>query len=32
VIFSIFVDDHTPVTSADRAAMDKIVAAISANE
>ncbi|HEY4357933.1 MAG TPA: D-alanyl-D-alanine carboxypeptidase/D-alanyl-D-alanine-endopeptidase [Acidobacteriaceae bacterium] len=32
VIFSIIVDNHTPVTSDDRAAMDKIVAAIAASE
>jgi D-alanyl-D-alanine carboxypeptidase/D-alanyl-D-alanine-endopeptidase (penicillin-binding protein 4) len=32
VIFSIFVDNHTPATSADRAAMDKIVTAIAATE
>lgn len=32
VIFSIFVDNHTPVTAADRVAMDKIVAAIAAAE
>jgi D-alanyl-D-alanine carboxypeptidase/D-alanyl-D-alanine-endopeptidase (penicillin-binding protein 4) len=32
VIFSIFADDHFPGSSADRAAMDKIVAAIAANE
>ena len=32
VIFSILVDDHSPRTSADRAAMDKIVAAIAAEE
>jgi D-alanyl-D-alanine carboxypeptidase/D-alanyl-D-alanine-endopeptidase (penicillin-binding protein 4) len=32
VIFSILVDDHTPGSSADRAVMDKIVAAIAANE
>jgi D-alanyl-D-alanine carboxypeptidase/D-alanyl-D-alanine-endopeptidase (penicillin-binding protein 4) len=31
LIFSIYVDTHTPVTSADRAAMDKIVTAIAAN-
>lgn len=31
VIFSIFVDDHSPSGSADRVAMDKIVAAIAAN-
>jgi D-alanyl-D-alanine carboxypeptidase/D-alanyl-D-alanine-endopeptidase (penicillin-binding protein 4) len=30
IIFSIFVDDHTPATSADRVAMDKIVTAIAA--
>jgi serine-type D-Ala-D-Ala carboxypeptidase/endopeptidase (penicillin-binding protein 4) len=30
VIFSIFVDEHTPVGSADRVTMDKIVAAIAA--
>jgi D-alanyl-D-alanine carboxypeptidase/D-alanyl-D-alanine-endopeptidase (penicillin-binding protein 4) len=30
VIFSIFVDDHMPVASGDRAVMDEIVAAISA--
>ena len=32
VIFSILVDNHTPGTSADRAVMDKIVAAIAATE
>ncbi len=32
VIFSIFVDNHTPATSADRAIMDKIVTAIAAAE
>ncbi len=32
IIFSIFVDDHTPATSADRVAMDKIIAAIAAAE
>jgi D-alanyl-D-alanine carboxypeptidase/D-alanyl-D-alanine-endopeptidase (penicillin-binding protein 4) len=32
VIFSIFVDDHAPNGSADRVVMDKIVAAIAANE
>ncbi len=32
VIFSIFVDDHAPNASNDRAVMDKIVAAIAANE
>ena len=32
LIFSIFVDDHTPGTSADRVAMDKIVEAIAAND
>lgn len=32
VIFSVFVDNHMPGVSADRAAMDKIVAAIAANE
>ncbi|HEY1745116.1 MAG TPA: D-alanyl-D-alanine carboxypeptidase/D-alanyl-D-alanine-endopeptidase [Granulicella sp.] len=32
VIFSILVDDHSPRTSADRAAMDKIVAAIAVEE
>jgi serine-type D-Ala-D-Ala carboxypeptidase/endopeptidase (penicillin-binding protein 4) len=32
IIFSIFVDDHTPASSADRATMDKIVAAIAAAE
>jgi len=32
VIFSIFVDDHTPATTADRATMDKIVTAIAAAE
>jgi serine-type D-Ala-D-Ala carboxypeptidase/endopeptidase (penicillin-binding protein 4) len=32
VIFSILVDDHTPVTSADRVTMDKIVTAIAAAE
>jgi D-alanyl-D-alanine carboxypeptidase/D-alanyl-D-alanine-endopeptidase (penicillin-binding protein 4) len=31
VIFSILVDDHTPGSSADRAVMDKIVAAIAAD-
>jgi serine-type D-Ala-D-Ala carboxypeptidase/endopeptidase (penicillin-binding protein 4) len=31
VIFSIFVDDHAPSGSADREVMDKIVAAIAAN-
>jgi D-alanyl-D-alanine carboxypeptidase/D-alanyl-D-alanine-endopeptidase (penicillin-binding protein 4) len=31
VIFSILVDDHTPGSSADRTVMDKIVAAIAAN-
>jgi len=30
LIFSIFVDTHTPVTSADRVVMDKIVTAIAA--
>ena len=30
VIFSIVVDDHSPQSSADRVAMDKIVAAIAA--
>ena len=30
VIFSIFVDDHAPNGSTDRAVMDKIVAAIAA--
>jgi len=32
VIFSVMVDDHTPATSADRATMDKIVAAIAATQ
>jgi D-alanyl-D-alanine carboxypeptidase/D-alanyl-D-alanine-endopeptidase (penicillin-binding protein 4) len=32
IIFSIFVDDHTPASSTDRATMDKIVAAIAAAE
>jgi D-alanyl-D-alanine carboxypeptidase/D-alanyl-D-alanine-endopeptidase (penicillin-binding protein 4) len=32
IIFSIFVDDHTPATSADRVAMDKVVTAIAAAE
>jgi D-alanyl-D-alanine carboxypeptidase/D-alanyl-D-alanine-endopeptidase (penicillin-binding protein 4) len=32
VIFSVFVDDHTPATSADRITMDKIVTAIAAAE
>jgi serine-type D-Ala-D-Ala carboxypeptidase/endopeptidase (penicillin-binding protein 4) len=32
VIISIFVDDHAPNGSNDRAVMDKIVAAIAANE
>jgi D-alanyl-D-alanine carboxypeptidase/D-alanyl-D-alanine-endopeptidase (penicillin-binding protein 4) len=32
VVFSIMVNDHTPRTSADRTAMDKIVAAIAAAE
>jgi D-alanyl-D-alanine carboxypeptidase/D-alanyl-D-alanine-endopeptidase (penicillin-binding protein 4) len=32
VIFSIVVDDHSPRSSADRVAMDKIVAAIAAAE
>jgi serine-type D-Ala-D-Ala carboxypeptidase/endopeptidase (penicillin-binding protein 4) len=32
VIFSVLVDDHTPVTSADRVTMDKIVTAIAAAE
>ena len=32
LIFSIFVDDHTPGSSADRVAMDKIVEAIAAND
>jgi D-alanyl-D-alanine carboxypeptidase/D-alanyl-D-alanine-endopeptidase (penicillin-binding protein 4) len=32
VIFSIFVDDHTPATTADRVTMDKIVTAIAAAE
>lgn len=32
VIFSIVVDDHSPQSSADRVAMDKIVAAIAAAE
>lgn len=31
VIFSIFVDEHTPATSADRVTMDKIVTAIAAD-
>jgi D-alanyl-D-alanine carboxypeptidase/D-alanyl-D-alanine-endopeptidase (penicillin-binding protein 4) len=31
IIFSVFVDDHTPVSTADRITMDKIVAAIAAN-
>jgi D-alanyl-D-alanine carboxypeptidase/D-alanyl-D-alanine-endopeptidase (penicillin-binding protein 4) len=31
VIFSILVDDHTPVSNADRTVMDKIVAAIVAS-
>lgn len=31
VIFSIFVDTHTPTTHADRSTMDKIVEAIAAN-
>lgn len=31
IIFSIFVDTHTPTNSADRVAMDKIVEAIAAN-
>ena len=31
LIFSIFVDDHSPATSADRVAMDKIVEAIAAD-
>jgi D-alanyl-D-alanine carboxypeptidase/D-alanyl-D-alanine-endopeptidase (penicillin-binding protein 4) len=31
VIFSIMVDDHSPGTAADRTTMDKIVAAIAAN-
>jgi D-alanyl-D-alanine carboxypeptidase/D-alanyl-D-alanine-endopeptidase (penicillin-binding protein 4) len=30
VIFSIFVDEHSPIGGADRVAMDKIVAAIAA--
>ena len=30
VVFSIMVDNHSPTTSADRAVMDKIVAAIAA--
>ncbi|MGA7158698.1 MAG: D-alanyl-D-alanine carboxypeptidase/D-alanyl-D-alanine-endopeptidase [Acidobacteriaceae bacterium] len=30
VIFSIFVDEHTPITTADRVTMDKIVTAIAA--
>jgi serine-type D-Ala-D-Ala carboxypeptidase/endopeptidase (penicillin-binding protein 4) len=32
IIFSIFVDEHTPATSADRVTMDKIVTAIAAAE
>jgi D-alanyl-D-alanine carboxypeptidase/D-alanyl-D-alanine-endopeptidase (penicillin-binding protein 4) len=32
LIFSVFVDDHTPATSADRITMDKIVTAIAAAE
>jgi D-alanyl-D-alanine carboxypeptidase/D-alanyl-D-alanine-endopeptidase (penicillin-binding protein 4) len=32
VIFSIFVDGHTPIGSADRSIMDKIVAAIAEND
>ncbi len=32
VIFSVFVDDHTPATSADRVTMDKIVTAIAATQ
>ena len=32
VIFSIFVDNHTPATSADRVTMDKIVTAIASAE
>jgi D-alanyl-D-alanine carboxypeptidase/D-alanyl-D-alanine-endopeptidase (penicillin-binding protein 4) len=32
VIFSVFVDDHTPATAADRVTMDKIVTAIAAAE
>jgi D-alanyl-D-alanine carboxypeptidase/D-alanyl-D-alanine-endopeptidase (penicillin-binding protein 4) len=32
VIFSIFVDGHTPIGSADRSVMDKIVAAIASND
>jgi D-alanyl-D-alanine carboxypeptidase/D-alanyl-D-alanine-endopeptidase (penicillin-binding protein 4) len=32
ILFSIFVDDHTPATSADRVTMDKIVTAIAAAE
>jgi len=32
VIFSIMVDEHSPIGGADRIAMDKIVAAIAANE
>jgi D-alanyl-D-alanine carboxypeptidase/D-alanyl-D-alanine-endopeptidase (penicillin-binding protein 4) len=32
VIFSVFVDDHTPATTADRITMDKIVTAIAAAE
>jgi D-alanyl-D-alanine carboxypeptidase/D-alanyl-D-alanine-endopeptidase (penicillin-binding protein 4) len=32
ILFAIFVDDHTPATSADRVAMDKIVTAIAAAE
>lgn len=32
VIFSIFVDDHSPMGSNDRVVMDKIVAAIAAND
>jgi D-alanyl-D-alanine carboxypeptidase/D-alanyl-D-alanine-endopeptidase (penicillin-binding protein 4) len=31
IIFSIFVDSHSPMTAADRAVMDKIVAAIASN-
>ncbi len=32
VIFSVFVDDHTPATSADRVTMDKVVTAIAATQ
>jgi D-alanyl-D-alanine carboxypeptidase/D-alanyl-D-alanine-endopeptidase (penicillin-binding protein 4) len=32
IIFSIFVDNHTPATSADRVTMDKIVTAIASAE